>query len=417
MRPSTNTSFEPQDSNTTRVFGTGANADPWLICVTMALVAFGVVMVYGASSVFASRHYHNGHYYLIKQTIYAVIGLTLMLGLVKLDYHWYRRLTYPALLLGVVLLIAAAAGVGRRVGGAARWIQVGPVSIQPSEIVKLSLVLWLAYSLSKKNEWIRSFSIGFLPHVLMAGVLMVLCLAQPDFGSAVMIGVLTFVLLFTAGARLGYILGALLIALPLAYAVVATSEYRMRRMRAYLEPFKHRYDIGYQISESLMSFGAGGFSGVGLGDSRQKLFFLPEAHTDFISAIIGEELGFVGVAAVVFMFCVLVYRGLRIAVRAPDDYGTYIAAGITMFIGLQAFTNLSVAMGLLPTKGLGLPFISYGGSSLLVNCAAVGMLLNISTQCVFAAPSTSMSADVAQGSRDSRGEQMRRGSYGMGGPS
>lgn len=207
---------------------------------------------------------------------------------------------------------------------------------------------------------------------------MLLCLAQPDFGSAVMIALLTFVVLFAAGAKAGYLLGCVLIALPVGYAAIASSPYRMRRIKAFLEPFEHRQGAGYQITESLMSFGSGGWTGVGLGDGRQKLLFLPEAHTDFISAIIGEELGFIGVILLSAAFAWIVFRGLRAAWRAQDDYAGYLAAGMTLFIGLQAFTNLAVAMGLLPTKGLALPFVSYGGSSLLVNAAAAGIILNTS---------------------------------------
>jgi cell division protein FtsW len=214
--------------------------------------------------------------------------------------------------------------------------------------------------------------------VLAALFVMLLCLKQPDFGSAVMVGLLTFVLLFTAGARLGYILGALILAAPIAYQLVAGSEYRMRRITAFLSPFQYRYGAGYQIAESLMGFGAGGPTGIGIGDSRQKLFFLPEAHTDFIGAIVGEELGFVGFCGMVIAFLIVVHRGLRAALRASDEYGTYLAVGITVFVGLQAFTNLAVALGLLPTKGLVLPFVSYGGSALLVNCTAIGVLLNVS---------------------------------------
>ncbi len=352
-------------------------ADAVLIATVIALVAFGVVMVYSASAVFASQQYHDGQHFLVRQAVYALVSIVLMVLLARFDYHRYRPFTYPMLAGAVGLMLVVALGFGRTVGGAARWIQVGPVNIQPAEITKLALIFWLAYSLSKKADRIRSFSVGFLPHALMAGLLMLLCLKQPDFGSAVMIGLLTFVLLFAAGAKTGYMLGALMLAAPVVFALVAGSEYRMRRIRAFLEPFEHRYDIGYQISESLMSFGSGGVTGVGIGDSRQKLFFLPEAHTDFISAIIGEELGFIGVSLLVAAFLVVVWRGLRAAFRAPNDYGTYLALGITMFLGAQAFTNLSVAMGLLPTKGLVLPFMSYGGSSLVVNCAAVGVLLNV----------------------------------------
>ena len=353
-------------------------ADPVMTACVVALVAFGVVMVFSASAVFADSRYDNPFHFLIRQSVFAVLGLGVCFSVARFDYHGYRRWTYPVLAVAALLLLTVVLGLGRSAGGAARWIQVGPINIQPAEAAKLALILWLAYSLSKKAEQIRSFEIGFLPHALVAGFLMLLCLKQPDFGSAVMMGVLTFTLLFTAGARLGYLLGAVILAAPAVYALIAFSPYRMKRIQAFLAPFEHRYGIGYQIAESLMSFGAGGATGVGIGDSRQKLLFLPEAHTDFISAIVGEELGFVGIALLLSAYVVLVLRGLRAARDAADDYGTYLAVGITMFLGMQALTNLAVAMGMLPTKGLVLPFMSYGGSSLLVNCAAMGILLNVS---------------------------------------
>ena len=353
-------------------------ADAVLTGAVVALSSFGVVMVYSASAVFAYSRYDNGQHFLQRQAAYAVVGLLCMVALARFDYHRLRPLTYPALAGALSLLCVTAFGFGKSAGGASRWIEVGFIHIQPAEVAKLAMICWLAYSLSKKSDRIRTFSVGFLPHVLAALAVMLLCLKQPDFGSAVMIGLLTFVLLFTAGARLGYMLGSGLLALPVAYHLVVGSEYRMRRILAFLSPFQHRYGVGYQIAESLMSFGAGGTTGIGIGDSRQKLFFLPEAHTDFISAIIGEELGFVGFSLMVVVYLLVLYRGMRAAYRAADDYGTYLAVGITMFVGLQAFTNLAVAVGLLPTKGLVLPFISFGGSALLVNCAAVGILLNVS---------------------------------------
>jgi cell division protein FtsW len=205
-----------------------------------------------------------------------------------------------------------------------------------------------------------------------------LCLLQPDFGSAVMIVLITFCMLFAAGARLGYLLGAGLAAVPIVIHLVKGSEYRMRRWEAFMKPFEHRQDAGYQLWESMMGFGAGGMKGVGLGYSRQKLLFLPEAHTDFISAIIGEELGFIGFATLAVVFAVLVARGLRAALRSVDEFGTYLATGLTLLVGVQALTNLAVAVGVLPTKGLVLPFISYGGSSLVMNCVAMGIVLNVS---------------------------------------
>jgi cell division protein FtsW len=353
-------------------------ADAVLTGIVVALVCFGVVMVYSASAVFAYSRYDDGQHFLTRQAVYAVIGLFGMVVLARFDYHRLRALTYPMLAGALALLCVTAFGFGKSAGGASRWIEVAGFHIQPAEIAKVAMICWLAYSLSKKSDRIRTFSVGFLPHVLAAMAVMVLCLKQPDFGSAVMIGLLTFVLLFTAGARLGYMLGSAMLALPIIYHLVVGSEYRMRRITAFLSPFEFRYGVGYQIAESLMSFGAGGMTGVGIGDSRQKLFFLPEAHTDFISAIVGEELGFVGFAFMVTAYLLVLYRGLRAAYRAADDYGTYLAVGITMFIGLQAFTNLAVAIGLLPTKGLVLPFISFGGSALLVNCGAIGILLNVS---------------------------------------
>jgi len=354
------------------------SVDGVLLGAVIALVMFGVVMVYSASSVRAVRLYGDGHHFLIRQAIYAALGLPIMLGLSRFDYHRYRMLSKPLLGVAIVLLLAVVFGAGRNAGGASRWIQVGPINIQPAEVTKIALILWLSDSLARKVDNIRSFSVGFLPHVLMAGGLVILCMAQPDFGSSVILVLLTFVLLFTAGAKLGYMLAGAGIALPIAFLLVRSSPYRWERIIAFSDPVKYRMSGGYQIVESWMSFGAGGPLGVGLGDSRQKLLFLPEAHTDFIAAIVAEELGFVGFAALVATFVVIVICGVRAAMRAVDDYGTYLAVGLTMFIGIQAVTNLAVVLGLLPTKGLTLPFMSFGGSSLLVNCAAVGMLLNVS---------------------------------------
>ncbi len=352
--------------------------DVSLAATLLGLIAFGVVMVYSASAVYANRMYGDGTHFLVRQAIFASVALVVLAVSSRIDLSLLRRLTYPILLVAVVLMLAVALGFGRSAGGATRWIRIGSLNVQPAELAKLAMVLWLVHSLAKKAHRVRTFSIGFLPHVLVMALLMVLCLAQPDFGSAVMIALLTFVVLFAAGAKAGYLLGGALIALPIGYASIASSPYRMRRIQAFLEPFEHRQGAGYQITESLLSFGSGGWAGVGLGDGRQKLLFLPEAHTDFVSAIVGEELGFLGVAALCLAFAWVVFRGLRAAWRSHGEYAGYLAAGMTLFIGLQAFTNLAVAMGLLPTKGLALPFVSYGGSSLLVNAAAAGLVLNVS---------------------------------------
>ncbi len=351
--------------------------DPVLASVVIGLTCLGIVMVFSASGFFAEREFGNGTHFLIRQAIFAGVGISAMLAISSVPYTWFRALTYPALAVSVVLLLAVLFGLGGSIRGTSRWLALGPIHIQPAELAKLSVILWLAHSLAKKRDKVRSFSIGFLPHALIAAFIMILCERQPDLGSALMVGALTFVLLFTAGAKTGYLIGAAMVALPIVYALIATSDYRMRRIKAFLAPFEHKQAEGYQLSESIMSFGAGGTSGAGFGAGRQKLLFLPDAHTDFISAIIGEELGFVGIVCVITGFLCILWRGMRIALDTSDRYALLLAVGCTLFVCVQGFTNLSVAMGLVPTKGLALPFLSYGGSSLMVNLMTIGLLLSV----------------------------------------
>ena len=351
--------------------------DPAILATLMALVAFGLVMVFSASGIWAQRTMHNSMAVIQSQLVHAGLALSVAVVIGHYgDYRWLRRVTYLMLAITIALLAATVAGFGHSSGGAARWIQVGVFRLQPAEFAKLAVICWLADSLAKKREHIKSFSVGFLPHAIGAGCFMALCLKQPDFGSAAMILLLLFVMLFTAGARLGYLIGFGLAALPIVYLVISGSEYRMKRVTAF---FSQGPD-NYQLWESQLSFGAGGIWGAGLGNSHQKLMYLPEAHTDFISAIVAEELGLIGFCALICAYLFLIYRGIRTAWAACDDYGTYLCVGISLFIGMQAFTNLAVAVGVVPTKGLVLPFISYGGSSLLVNCCAVGLLSNVSRQ-------------------------------------
>jgi cell division protein FtsW len=295
----------------------------------------------------------------------------------RFDYHRFRPLTYPILAVVTVMLTLSVIGFGHSGGGATRWLSLGPIHIQPSEAAKLGLVLWLAYSLAKKKERVKSFSVGMLPHLIMAGGLMLLCLKQPDFGGSVVLLFLTFTLLFVAGARLGYLLGVGILGAIAAGWLVQAEAYRLNRVRAFLDMANHRHDLAYQPFQSVMSFGSGGWFGLGLGNGLQVLY-LPEAHTDFVSAIIGEELGFLGILALISAYLVIVVQGVRAALRSSDDYGAYIAFGISALFGVQALVNMAVAMAMLPTKGLTLPFISYGGSSLLVNATAMGILLNTS---------------------------------------
>jgi cell division protein FtsW len=351
--------------------------DGVLAAAAIALLGFGVVMVYSSSVVEATTTFRDPQYFLMRQAIFATAGLAIMLVVSRFDYRRFKPFTYPILGGVTLLMILSVTGFGHTGGGAARWLALGPIHVQPSEAAKLALILWLAYSLEKKRERMKSFSIGMLPHFLMAGFLMVLCLKQPDFGGAVVLLFLTFALLFVAGARLGYLLGAAMLgALFAAWAVRFTS-YRWERMLAWFNMSEHRQDLAYQPFQSVMSFGSGEVTGLGLGKGLQVLY-LPEAHTDFISAIIGEELGFLGIVCLCGLYLLIVARGIRAALSAEDEYGSYIAFGISVLFGAQALVNLSVAMAMLPTKGLTLPFVSYGGSSLLVCSAAMGILLSVS---------------------------------------
>lgn len=351
--------------------------DATLAAVVIALLGFGVVMVFSASVIEATVSFDDPHYFLRRHAVYALASLTLMYLVSRVDYVRLRPFTYPVLAMVAMLLVLSVIGFGHTGGGAARWLRLGPVHVQPSEMAKLGLVLWLGYSLAKKKDKVKSFSIGMLPHLLMAGMLMLLCLKQPDFGGAVVLLFLTFTLLFVAGARLGYLLGVAMVGAAFAAWLVRFKTYRWERMLAWFHMDEHRQDLAYQPFQSVMSFGSGEATGLGLGKGLQVLY-LPEAHTDFIAAIVGEELGFLGIVSLCVVYLVIVGRGVRIAIGAEDEYGSYVAFGIAVLFGVQALVNLSVAMAMLPTKGLTLPFVSYGGSSLLVSGTAMGILLNIS---------------------------------------
>ncbi len=353
--------------------------DPILLGAVLLLVGFGLVMVYSASAITAQDKMGDSFHFLKRQAIAAGLGLFAMVVALKLGYRRMARLAYPLLVLSVVLLaLVLVPGIGTTVGGAKRWIRFPGISLQPAEVAKVAWVVYLSYSLAKKREKVQSFSIGFLPHLGIAGLLVGLCMLEPDFGSSVALLVLMFVMLFAAGAKLSYLIGSVLLAIPFAYTAIASSPYRMQRIKAFLDPWANRQGSGYQVAESLMSIGSGGLTGLGLGDGRQKLFFLPEAHTDFIFSIIGEELGLAGVAFLTLLYAVIVWRGLKAALAAPEPFGTYLGLGITSLIAFQAVVNMSVAMGLVPTKGLTLPFVSYGGSSLIVLMGAAGLLLSLS---------------------------------------
>jgi cell division protein FtsW len=351
-----------------------------LVATILGLTGFGVVMVFSAGAAFAAKTYGDWTYFLKHEAVYGAAGLVAFAIGMRLDYSIYRRLAYPLLFLSMAML-AAVLKMGPAINGAVRWFRWGALSFQPSELAKFALALYLAVLLARKAEKVKDFRMGFLPPLVMTGIFLVLLLKQPDLGTAVIMGVTALGLLFVAGTRTSYILLSVLVAAPIGWKVfIAGEPWRMRRFLAFLYPWQFRRDTGYQLYESLISVGSGGLWGQGLGQGHQKLFFLPEAHTDFILAIVGEELGLCGVLAVLLAFTVLVWRGLRAATRARDAFGCYLAFGVTLLFGLQALVNMGVVLGLLPTKGLPLPFVSYGGTALVMSLFMAGVLANISAR-------------------------------------
>lgn len=355
--------------------------DLLLLTATLSLVGLGLVMVYSASAVHAADRYGYTGYFLLRSAIYAAIGLLGMIVAWRIDYGWYQRFTYPLLFITFALLIGLLIpGVGTHVDGAVRWYRLAGFSFQPSEAAKLTLVIFLAASLAKKKEQMRTFSVGVLPHLVIAGLMTALVLKQPDLGNSAILLAVSFFLMLVGGARLSYIVALFLAALPVGYQLIVGTPWRLRRMLAFLDPWAYRKDAGYQVSESLISVGSGGLFGLGLGNGKQKLFFLPAAHTDFIFAVTGEELGYIGVLCVILLFALIVVRGLRASLNARDLFGTYLAFGITATLGLQALFHMFVVLGLVPTKGITLPLFSSGGSGLITNLVSVGVLLNVAAR-------------------------------------
>jgi cell division protein FtsW len=352
-----------------------------LLIVTLALVGVGIVMVYSTSAIMAGDRFQDPYYFLKKQALFAGVGCILMIFMLFFRYTILKPMAYPILIVSILLLVAVLIpGIGYRAGGAMRWLKIQSVSFQPSEFAKLGLIIFLAYFLTKKDEKIRSFSFGFLPTVLLSGLVVVLVAKEPDLGAALFLSAMVFLLLFVSGARVIYLAGALLLTIPVAYTLLMNVGYRYKRLMSFIRPWEDPTGTSFQIIQSFLSFGSGGLFGLGLGEGRQKLFFLPAPHTDFIFSVIGEELGLVGAMVVVLLFFVFTVRGVQIGLSLDDRFGTYLALGVTLMISLQAVINMAVVLGLLPTKGLTLPFISYGGTSLVTNLVGVGILLHLSTR-------------------------------------
>jgi cell division protein FtsW len=353
--------------------------DFWLLLSTITLAGVGVVMVYSASSIVAQDDFGDSAFFFKRQVLWVLLGAAAAIIAQRIHYERLSSLT-PLIVLGTLILLGLVLmpGIGRVAGGARRWLSVGPASFQPAEAAKLAMVMYMARFLNVCAVGNHGFRQGVLPPVLLAGIMFALILLQPDMGSAVLVGLIMIVMLFVGGARLFHLFSLGAASAPLLAVAVLGEEYRRRRILAFLDPWADPQGTGFHIIQSLLAIGSGGLVGVGLGHSRQKYFYLPERHTDFIFAILGEELGLLGAGAVLFLFGILAYRGFRIARAAPTRYAGLLAAGLTAMIVSQAIINIGVTIGVLPITGVPLPFLSFGGSSLLFTMIAVGILLNIS---------------------------------------
>lgn len=349
-----------------------------IFLVVMVLISIGLVMIYSASSIYAYSSMGNSLYFLNRHLVYLAIGLAMMLLAMAIDINRLKALSKPIIIATIfLLLLVLIPHIGRETAGARRWFRVGLINFQPSELAKIAVIIYMADLISRKGQAMKSFLKGYLPAMMILGVVVGLVLLEPDLGTAVTISLIAVIMLFVGGVNISYILASVLASLPVLYMLLFRVAYRRKRMMIFLNPWSDKRGAGFQIIQSFVALGSGGPFGVGLGQSRQKLFYLPASHTDFIFSIIGEELGFVGAASIVILFMIFVWQGMKVAFKAIDPFQRYTALGIVSLIGLEALINIGVTAGALPTKGLPLPFISYGGSGLIFHLMAVGILLNI----------------------------------------
>lgn len=350
--------------------------DPVIFFGAVALTAFGVVMMYSASHILALDRFGDALYFVKRHVLWVGIGFAVMLGVSRLRLEWLQKMAYPILVLSfVALALVFVPGIGRAAGGARRWAAIGPIAFQPAEVAKLGLVIFLAHFLSVKSDRLKEWKYGFLPPVAVIALVLALILMQPDLGTAILIAAVGGLLLFIAGARWLHLAGCAVASAPLLYWLVFATPWRRRRILAFLDPFESARDAGYQLVQSLLALGRGGVGGLGLGQGKQKLLYLPEPHTDFIYAVVGEELGLIGALAVAALFALLLWRGMRMAAQSEDLFRSLLAAGLTLLVTLQGLLNMAVVAGLLPTTGMPLPLISLGGTSMIVTLAALGLLI------------------------------------------
>jgi cell division protein FtsW len=353
-------------------------SDQTLFLSTIVLLCLSLVMVYSASAVVAAEKYQQPYYFLIKQLMWSTLGLAILWVVMRVDYRHYREPVFIWSALGVVGLCLILVLFSPPVNNARRWFSIGGLGIQPSELAKLAAIIFIAALLERRMHRINDLKYALLPIGIVVGVLVALILLEPDFGTSMSLALIAGVMVFAAGLNYRYIVLAMLPLVPLVGYIAMFADYRRRRLLTFLNPWDDPLGDGFQIIQSLIAVGTGGISGKGLMNGVQKLFYLPEPHSDFIYAVISEELGLIGATLVVICFGVITWRGLRVALRAPDSFGSFLALGLTTMVAVQAFVNISVVLGLMPTKGIPLPFISAGGSSLLINLLGMGVLLNVS---------------------------------------
>lgn len=349
-----------------------------IFITTVTLICVGIVMIYSASSIYAWERYGDSFFFLKRHLSFLFIGIILTFAVMAIDYRKLRRFSKPLLVFAILLLVLVLVpGLGREVSGARRWFRFKFISFQPSELANIAVIIYISDFLARKGNDIKQFFKGFLPPMFVLGLVSLLILMQPDLGTTMALGIVVLIMIFIAGSRITYLVSLVIAAIPALYVLIFRVPYRRARIMAFLNPWLDPKGSGFQIIQSQVALGSGGIFGVGLGHSRQKLFYLPAAHTDFIFSIIGEELGLVGTIGVIILFIVFVSQGIKIMKNAPDKFGYLLALGLVLMITLKAAINIGVSCGIFPTKGLPLPFISYGGSSFVFDMVSVGILMNI----------------------------------------
>ncbi|MBP7055748.1 MAG: putative lipid II flippase FtsW [Candidatus Omnitrophica bacterium] len=353
-----------------------------IFMVTFVLVCIGVVMIYSASAIYAYSNTGDSLYFLKRHLLCLLIGYALMFAAMSVDIREIRKYSKPILGLSILLLVLVLIPhIGKEISGAKRWFKLGPINFQPSEFAKIAIVIYMADLITRKGNRMKEFFFGYLPAIIVLGAVVGLVLLEPDLGTAVTISVITFIMLFVGGARGIHIMICFLASIPALYLLIFHSAYRMRRILAFLNPWADKRGVGFQIIQSFVALGSGGLFGVGLGQSRQKLFYLPASHTDFIFSIIGEELGFLGTLSIVALFTIFVWQGMRVVFKTVGMFERMLSLGIVSIIAFEVIINIGVTAGAFPTKGLPLPFISYGGSGLIFHLMAIGLLLNVAKVC------------------------------------